>query len=93
MSKMRKNARGQDCQLRLPGICNGNPETTVLAHLRRVGWAGMAQKPIDPLGVFSCSDCHDALDRRGTKVDVDPMDILRAIGNTLIIQSRDGVLR
>ena len=29
---LRKLAKGRDCQVRLPGICNGNPETVVLAH-------------------------------------------------------------
>ena len=87
---MRQSARGQDCQLRLTGICNHDPETTVLCHLRMFGWAGTAQKPADYLAVFACSCCHDALDRRGTKVDVDPWDILRALGNTLILQEQMG---
>ena len=38
MSKLRKLARDRECQVRIPGICNHNPETTVLAHL---GGAGM----------------------------------------------------
>ena len=31
--KIRNSARGQDCALRIPGVCNFNPETTVLAHV------------------------------------------------------------
>ena len=64
MSKLRQSAKGQDCHLRIPGVCNGNPETTVLAHIRRGNVAGIGQKPPDVCGVFSCSDCHDAVDRR-----------------------------
>ena len=30
----RKEAKGRECMVRLPGICNFNPETTVLAHYR-----------------------------------------------------------
>lgn len=50
--------------VRLVGICNFNPETTVLAHIRRAGVAGVGQKPPDLCGVFACSSCHDEIDRR-----------------------------
>ncbi|ECK2143415.1 DUF1364 domain-containing protein, partial [Salmonella enterica subsp. enterica serovar Enteritidis] len=32
MADLRKAARGRECQVRIPGYCNHNPETTVLAH-------------------------------------------------------------
>ena len=32
MANLRKEARGRECQVRIYGVCNGNPETTVLAH-------------------------------------------------------------
>ena len=63
MSKLRDSARGQLCQLRFPG-CNGDPETTVLAHLRLGGIAGVGLKPPDVCAVFACSDCHSLLDGR-----------------------------
>lgn len=91
MSKLRKNARGQSCTLRLD-CCNHNPETTVLAHIRRFGWAGMAQKPDDLLAVFACSSCHDAIDRRTSELWGDD-DILRAMGETLLRQKADGVIK
>lgn len=31
MANLRKEAKGRECQVRLPGICNGNNETVVLA--------------------------------------------------------------
>lgn len=31
-SKLTRAARDRKCQVRIPGGCNGNPETTVLAH-------------------------------------------------------------
>jgi len=61
MSKLRQSARMQDCQVRIPGICNFNPETTVLAHLNGAGWA---LKNEDIHGAFCCSACHDEYDRR-----------------------------
>lgn len=64
MSKIRKMAKGQDCQVRLAGVCNYNPETTVLAHIRIAGITGAGQKANDLLGAWCCSSCHDAIDRR-----------------------------
>ena len=60
-SKYRESARGQDCMVRIPGICNGNSETTVLAHLNG---GGMGRKRSDIHGAFACSACHDVLDGR-----------------------------
>ena len=62
--KLRKLARGRDCQIRIPFVCNRNPETTVLAHYRLSGFAGTGQKPSDLLGAWACSACHDAVDGR-----------------------------
>lgn len=59
---LRKFARGQECQIRLPGICNGNAETTVLAHVRIVGISGTGHKAPDLLGAWACSDCHAVVD-------------------------------
>ena len=62
--KYRDLARNQMCMVRLPGICNHNPETVVLAHYRLAGTCGTGIKPPDLLGAWSCSDCHDAIDHR-----------------------------
>ena len=59
--KYRDAAKGQDCTMRLPGICNGNPETTVLAHR---GGGGVAKKSDDHDAADLCSSCHDAYDGR-----------------------------
>lgn len=40
MADLRKAARGRECQVRIPGVCNGNPETSVLAHIRLAGLCG-----------------------------------------------------
>ncbi len=69
MSKLRESAQGQDCHVRIPWICNGNPETTVLAHIRRGGVAGIGKKPPYVCGVFACSDCHDVIDGRTPLAD------------------------
>ena len=64
-TKLTRAARGRDCQVRIPGICNGNPETTILAHYRLAGTrSGMGIKPNDLQGAWACSACHDAVDGR-----------------------------
>ena len=47
MADLRKAARGRECQVRIPGVCNGNPETSVLAHIRLTGLCGTGTKPPD----------------------------------------------
>ena len=61
---LRKLAKGQPCMIRVAGICNRNPETTVLAHYRLAGTCGTGIKPPDHLGAWACSACHDAVDGR-----------------------------
>lgn len=61
MSKIRKSARGEDCTVRIPDVCNFNPETVILAHLNG-GGAGMKHHDIH--ASYCCSSCHDAIDGR-----------------------------
>ena len=64
--KITQSAKGEMCTLRIPGVCNHNPETVVFAHLK--GNKGIGTKNHDLFGVYSCSDCHDWLDGRHWKV-------------------------
>ena len=57
----RKEARGRDCTVRIPGVCNRDSETVVLAHLPG---GGMGRKRHDLHGCWACSDCHNCLDGR-----------------------------
>jgi len=58
-SKITKSSRNQDCQVRIPGICNFNPETTIPAHLNG---AGMGTKHNDIFIAYCCSNCHSVID-------------------------------
>lgn len=69
MANLRNEARGRECQVRIYGICNHNPETTVLAHYRMAGLCGTGMKPDDLLGAWACSSCHDEIDRRTHIID------------------------
>jgi len=66
MSKITNSAKGEECQMRVPRVCNRNPETVVWAHAN--GYAAgkpLGRKSDDRLGAYCCSDCHDLYDRRG----------------------------
>jgi len=55
VANLRKLAKGQQCQVRIAGVCNFNPETTVLAHLRMAGVTGKGMKEKELLGAWCCS--------------------------------------
>ena len=95
MSKITQSARGESCQIRLPGICNGNRETVVLAHYRLAGTCGTGIKPPDYLGAYACSACHDEADRRTRYLDDDAAALAHAEGvlRTLVLLEKKGLLR
>lgn len=70
MVDLRKLARGQPCMIRIPGICNRNPETTVLAHYRLIGVSGMGMKSPDTCAAWACSSCHEFVDTKGKNPEV-----------------------
>lgn len=64
-SKITRSARGMDCQIRIPGSCNSNPETVVWAHANGLASGrGMGMKANDLSGAYACEACHSAYDRR-----------------------------
>ena len=78
---LRKLARGQECQIRVPFVCNHNAETTVLAHYRLAGTCGAGMKPDDEQAAWACSACHDAVDgRSATGYDQDTLRLMHANG-------------
>ena len=79
--KIRESAKGKDCQVRIPGVCNFRPETTVLAHVAR--GSGVAQKCDDIHSAYACSDCHDVIDRR----------VRMGSANELLVYAYEGMVR
>ena len=57
---LRKSAQGQACS-----ICGTDGETTVLAHLRVGGNAGVGIKPPDHHALYACHGCHTYIDGEG----------------------------
>lgn len=74
--KLTKLARGMPCMGRFPTICNGNNETTVLAHLNMIGISGRSLKAPSLLGAWLCSACHDETDRRTTNLEKDSVRVM-----------------
>jgi hypothetical protein len=71
--KLRDSARGAECQVRLPGICNFNSETTIPAHVGSGG--GMASKVSDLFIAHCCSACHDEIDGRTSTMDANLVEL------------------
>lgn len=91
--KYTRSAKGKMCTVRVPGVCNHNPETTVLAHLNG---AGMGIKHANIHGAYCCSACHAWLDGGyANDVDKDMRDLyhLGAVILTQIEMINDGVLK
>lgn len=62
---IRQSARGEDCTLMIPGVCNWQPETVVLCHSNRLhDGKGMGLKAPDTEACYGCAACHDVLDGR-----------------------------
>ncbi len=63
MSKIRKSARGEMCTFQIPGVCNFDPDTTVLCHAPHPD-KGMGKKGPDTWAAYGCGACHDEMDGR-----------------------------
>ena len=57
-----KLVRGMPCKIRIVGICNGNPETTVPCHYRLAGLSGAGYIPPVFMVAAGCSSCHAYVD-------------------------------
>lgn len=61
MSRITESARGEDCTVRIIGICRGDPAYTIWSHARwiRAG-RGKGIKAVDLAWAYACTAC-DAL--------------------------------
>jgi hypothetical protein len=63
-TKVQKSARGEECTLRIAGICTYDVETTVLCHVGFNYGTGKRIRVGERNAVYACSACHDAIDGR-----------------------------
>ena len=90
-----KSARGQECQVRIDGICNDNPETVVAAHSNQyIHGKGGALKAHDIFTAWACSDCHRELDA-SSKLTYEEKNLIwqRGFERTLLAALEQGILR
>lgn len=73
MSKIRKSARGEDCQIRIPGVCSFDPSTVVLCHK---GGAGVAMKSSDIHTAYGCYACHAVIDGAKSEYAKDELKLM-----------------
>jgi hypothetical protein len=95
MTFLRKAAKDKPCMVRLPGICNFNNATTVLAHVRMPGVSGIGLKSPDLIASWCCSACHDTVDRRAnTDLDRDYVRLahLEGMARTINELAKEGLL-
>lgn len=95
---IRKSAAEQECTIRLPGVCNYDPATTVLCHDNRIeSGKGMGLKAPDTKAAYGCSACHDVLDGRAPRPEGLTREMVmacfdEAIKQTYRILKRKGLL-
>jgi len=90
-TKLRNSAKGQPCTFCIPGVCNSDPSTTVLAHLPSE-WKGAGNKSPDLFAGFSCSACHDHFDQHRMSREDELFYALRALERTQLIWVRLGLM-
>ena len=87
-SPIRRAAKGQECTLRFPGICNFNIETTVWCHSNEYAdGKGAGLKARDEEGCFGCSACHVYYDGGYANMGID-RETVRQQFNVARIRSR-----
>ena len=87
---LRKLAKGRDCQIRIPSVCNFDPATTVLAHYRMAGLSGMGMKSPDECAAWACSSCHAYVDSH--RDDTTARYFLEGVLRTIAALKKEGHL-
>ena len=91
---LRKEAKGRPCTIQIYGVCNRNPETSVLCHLPG---PGMGVKADDIHAAIGCSACHDVIDGRVNIPSFGKTDryhsLLEAVIRTQKIWLKEGLMQ
>lgn len=76
--KLLDSAKGQPCELRLPGFCQGGTEATVSCHVRDDSY-GLGVKADDYSTFHGCSACNIAYDTGAWLGKISVEDMLRMV--------------
>ena len=92
MSKITLSARMESCALRLPGVCNFNPATTVWAHSNELlGGKAKGKKlaRVDHIGAYACYACHMTYDGQAKRPDGMAIDFVRTAFARAMVESEE----
>lgn len=98
MSKIRESARGQECQVRIPGVCSHDPAKTIWSHYSgQAGGKGVGRKSIDEAGAYACTACdsvYDGQSKRPAGMSRQDVDLAWADGHirSLVILKQKGLI-
>lgn len=97
MSRITESARGEECQVRIPGVCTFDPATTIWSHARH-GSAGKGKgiKALDLCGAYACTACDAAYDqmigaKHMTREQID-LDWFHGHLRSLVILAKKGLI-
>jgi len=98
LSKITESARGQDCQVRIIGVCKGDSAYTIWSHARH-GSAGKGRgiKAIDECGAYACTACDLTYDGQlprptGMTKDQVELDWFHGHMRSLVILKQKGLI-
>lgn len=94
LTPIQKSAKGEECTIRLPKVCNFDRETTVLCH---ENGAGMGMKHSDERAAYGCSACHAVVDGQAPRPEGLSRELVQAcfqdaIAHTNRILRRKGLI-
>jgi len=97
VSAITESARGEECQVRIPGVCTFDLEKTIWSHARHAsGGKGKSIKAFDVCGAYACTACDAAYDqmigvKHMTREQVD-LDWFHGHLRSLVILKRKGLI-
>jgi len=99
VSAITESARGEECLVRIPGVCKYAPEYTIWSHCRHIAAGrGKGIKSVDLAGAYCCTACdavYDGQARRPKGMSKEQVDADWAMGHfrTLVRMSEKGMLK
>lgn len=94
LTPLQRAAEGQDCKLRITGVCSHDPAKVVLCHVRMAGFCGTGMKSNDVHAYDGCFDCHNVQEHK-SKWDEHGLTyehVLRAVMKTQLDRISKGLI-
>lgn len=98
VQSIRDSARGEECTVRIVGVCSHDPAKTIWSHApMQAAGKGRGIKSLDVAGAYCCTACDAVIDRQaalpsGVSYDRAMLDWYAGHMRSLVILSRKGLL-